>query len=141
MCYLWQAKFNLYKNSRTPQFWLTLSWQRQLSYRNQSIDLQHDGGCYHIETSPLICKSMDWFLYDNGLHHERVNWKWIKSLINFYWLETNLCQNCIWNSQNLLLALVDYLLNTVKGFENLKTGNLKHLYRNELQKERFQIKY
>ena len=37
---------------------LTLSWRRPLSYRNQSID--------------LLCKSMDWFLYDNGLHHERV---------------------------------------------------------------------
>ena len=30
-----------------------------LSYRNQSIDLRS--------------KSMDWFLYDNGLRHERVN--------------------------------------------------------------------
>ena len=39
---------------------LTLSWRRPLSYRNQSID--------------LLCKSMDWFLYDNGLHHERVNY-------------------------------------------------------------------
>ena len=29
-----------------------------LSYRNQSID--------------LLCKSMDWFLYDNGLRYERV---------------------------------------------------------------------
>ena len=29
-----------------------------LSYRNQSID--------------LLCKSVDWFLYDNGLRHERV---------------------------------------------------------------------
>ena len=28
------------------------------SYRNQSID--------------LLCKSMDWFLYDIGLRHERV---------------------------------------------------------------------
>ena len=28
-------------------------------YRNQSID--------------LLGKSMDWFLYDNGLRHERVN--------------------------------------------------------------------
>ena len=36
------------------------------------IDLFHDGGRYHIETSPLICrKSMDWFVYDNGLRHER----------------------------------------------------------------------
>ena len=35
----------------------TLSWQRPLSYRNHSIDLQS--------------KLMDWFLYDNGLCHER----------------------------------------------------------------------
>ena len=39
-------------------FYLTLSWRRPLSYRNQSID--------------LLSKSMDWFLYDNGLLHERV---------------------------------------------------------------------
>ena len=38
---------------------LTLSWRRPLSYRNQSIDLQS--------------KSMDWFLYDTDLRHERVN--------------------------------------------------------------------
>ena len=38
---------------------LTLSWQRPISYRNQSIDLQS--------------KSMGGFLYDIGLHHERVN--------------------------------------------------------------------
>ena len=37
---------------------LTLSWRGSLSYRNQSIDLQS--------------KSMGWFLYDNGLRHERV---------------------------------------------------------------------
>ena len=37
---------------------LTLLWWRPLSYRNQSIDLLH--------------KSMDWFLYDNSLRHERV---------------------------------------------------------------------
>ena len=36
---------------------LTLSWRRPLSYRNQSTDLQS--------------KSMDWFLYDNSLRHER----------------------------------------------------------------------
>ena len=38
---------------------LTLSQRRPLSYRNQSID--------------LLRKSIDWFLYDNGLRHERVN--------------------------------------------------------------------
>ena len=37
---------------------LTLSWRRSLSYRNQSIDLQG--------------KSMNWFLYDKDLRHERV---------------------------------------------------------------------
>ena len=37
---------------------LTLSRRRPLSYRNQSID--------------LLWKSMDWFLYDNGLLLERV---------------------------------------------------------------------
>ena len=37
----------------------TLSCRNPLSYRNQSID--------------FFCKSMDWFLYDNGLPHERVN--------------------------------------------------------------------
>ena len=37
---------------------LTLSWRRPLSYRKQSID--------------LLCKSMNWYLYDNGLRHERV---------------------------------------------------------------------
>ena len=37
---------------------LTLSWRRPSSYRNQSIDLLH--------------KSMDWFLYDNGFRHEKV---------------------------------------------------------------------
>ena len=41
---------------------LTLSWWRPLSYRNQSTD--------------LLRKSMDWFLYDNGLRHERVNKPW-----------------------------------------------------------------
>ena len=38
---------------------LTLSWRRSLPYGNQSIDLHS--------------KSMDWFLYDQDLCHERVN--------------------------------------------------------------------
>ena len=36
----------------------TLSWRRPLSYRNQSTD--------------LFRKSMDWFLYNKNLRHERV---------------------------------------------------------------------
>ena len=47
-----------------------------------AVYLFYDGGPYHIETSPLICrnhsidllcKPMDWFLYDRDLRHERVN--------------------------------------------------------------------
>ena len=43
---------------------LTLSWRRPLSYRNQSID--------------LLRKSMNWFLYDNGLRHERVKLRHVR---------------------------------------------------------------
>ena len=43
---------------------LTLSWRRPLSYRNQSTD--------------LLRKSMDWFLYDSGLRHERVKYVHVK---------------------------------------------------------------
>ena len=49
---LWRIKMSTISMS------LTISWRRPLSYRNQSIYLQS--------------KSMDWFLYDNGLGHERV---------------------------------------------------------------------
>ena len=44
----------------------TLSWRRPLSYRNQSID--------------LLAKSMDWFLHDNGLRHERVKHSFLDKL-------------------------------------------------------------
>ena len=40
-----------------PTVMLTLSWRRSLSYKNQSIGL---------------LKSMDWFLYDRNLRHERI---------------------------------------------------------------------
>ena len=46
---------------------LTLSWRRPLSYRNQSTD--------------LLRKSMDWFLCDNGLRHERVKCLFFKKNI------------------------------------------------------------
>ena len=61
---------------------LTLSRRRLLSCRNQSIDLP--------------CKSMDWFLYDNGLRHERVNLRIVSSFSIFCqlyrWIE--LMMNC-----------------------------------------------
>ena len=49
---------------------LALSWRRSLSYRNQSID--------------LLCKSIDWFLYDRGLRHERVETLYFKCLLRFW---------------------------------------------------------
>ena len=50
---------------------LTLSWRRPLSYK----------------TNPLLRKSMDWFLNDNGLRHERVKGKFMFPcfLLFFYW--------------------------------------------------------
>ena len=50
---------DIYASKYPRRMLLTLSWWRLLSYRNQSIGLQS--------------KSMDWSLYDNNLHHERVN--------------------------------------------------------------------
>ena len=47
-------------------FLLTLSWTSSLSYRNQTFD--------------LLCKSMDWFLYDRELVHERVKRTFFDSL-------------------------------------------------------------
>ena len=49
----------LHELSGIVKLCLTHSWRRSLPYRNQSIDLQG--------------KSMDWFLYDKSIHHERVN--------------------------------------------------------------------
>ena len=57
-----------------PWHSLTLSRRRPLSYRNQSID--------------LLRKSIDWFLYHNGLRHERVNFK-IYDVINWETINCN----------------------------------------------------
>ena len=54
---------------------LTLSGQRALSHRNQSID--------------LLCKLMDWFLYDNSLRHERVNVFIVISWLHFWHLKSS----------------------------------------------------
>ena len=55
----WIKKYSLEESFETfTDSFLTLSRRRSISYRNQSID--------------LLCKSMDWFLYDIGLRRERV---------------------------------------------------------------------
>ena len=87
---------------------LTLSWRRPLSYRNQSNDLQS--------------KLMDWFLYDNGLRHERINsyfatvrslqkiqvWKWKHSSS----LNQNFVRQCsnLSSSLNFLYSFQAHLL-------------------------------
>ena len=57
------------------EFRLTLSWWRSLSYRNQSTD--------------LLRKSMDWFLYDNDLSHKRAKSSFFRDSANsafWFWL-------------------------------------------------------
>ena len=74
---------------------LTLSWRRPLSYRNQSTDLPP--------------KSMDWFLYDNGLHHEIGNESGCFSA-------KNILSNKNWAARNCksLLFLLPFLINFFK---------------------------
>ena len=56
---------NCAKKVRINTLGLTFSWWRSRSYKNHSID--------------FLGKSMDWFLYDRHLRHERVNDKIQKS--------------------------------------------------------------
>ena len=66
-CDLYLCQIIARANSRS--LW-TLSWWGPLSYRNQSIALQSKS--YRNQSIALQSKLMDWFLYDNGLRHERV---------------------------------------------------------------------
>ena len=54
--------------------YMLVQWTKWQNYKDsvkrKSRQLFDDGGCYHIETSPLICGAND---NDNGLRHERVN--------------------------------------------------------------------
>ena len=68
--------------------YITLSWRRPLSYRNQSIDLRS--------------KSMDWFLYDNGRLHERVKQS------NLHWFP--LCVISGKSNSSTLLSFIHVLL-------------------------------
>ena len=62
---------------------LIFSWQRSLSYRNQSID--------------LCRKSMDWFLYDRDLRHQRA--KVIKPF------QAKVYFHIPWQRQNTIVSL------------------------------------
>ena len=73
-CSLMDSQRSLLNNIISPETTthfqsLTLSWQRSLSYQNQSID--------------FLCKSVDWFLDNRDLRHERFNKSLLKSKILF----------------------------------------------------------
>ena len=53
-----QTNITVANSAEEPFLILSISWRRFLSYRNQSTD--------------FFCESMDWFLYDRNLRHERV---------------------------------------------------------------------
>ena len=79
--------------------YLTLSWRRPLSYRNQSIDLQS--------------KSVDWFLYNNGLRHERVkqicyHQMYLIIVYYCYFFFALLPKLCVTLFQNVLLSLMSH---------------------------------
>ena len=61
-------------------FYLILSWWRPLSYRNQSTELQS--------------KSMDWFLYDSGLRHERVRSLIFQNCLDIVCTSLEKCFSC-----------------------------------------------
>ena len=63
---------------------LTLSWRKPLSCRNQSTDFQN--------------KSMDWFLYDNGLHQKELKPDWFSEmkLLQIYFYELLAFSQCIY---------------------------------------------
>ena len=93
---IWIKIAFLGQNWTVSSIWkcLTLSWRRPLSYKNQSID--------------LLCKSVDWFLYDNGLRHERVKklglTKWSISVMNqlkYQQVMTCYCTIAIYSLQNI----------------------------------------
>ena len=62
---------------------LTLSRRRPLSYRKQSIDLR--------------IKSMGWFLYGNGLRHERVKLTTLFFRVSELNLPNSRLFNSLWN--------------------------------------------
>ena len=71
------------------QTYLTLSWWRPLSYRNQSID--------------FLCKSAYWFLYDNGFHHERV-----KSILEVDFLNLKIYIQSLKYTWSILFELIHF---------------------------------
>ena len=65
-----------------------------------------------------------------------ISLKWIKLLINFYWLQTNLCQNL--KQPGFTYSACGPFTKHCERIQKFReTGNLRHFYRNELDKVRF----
>ena len=102
-----------------------------LSYRNQSIE--------------LLCKLMDWFLYDRDLHHERVNW------LYFYWYSQTMlvvipkssrdCMTLIFTEINFWRVLPQNNLDSVKraSITGLKNNNFVQIWHLSLNLSIFEI--
>ena len=72
----------------------TLSWRRSLSYRTQSTDLQN--------------KSMDWFLYDRDLRHEKIKRQlWNYKLNQTFQIRIIHCSNkYLWKNEKYVLQYI-----------------------------------
>ena len=72
----------------------TLSWRRSLSYRTQSIDLQN--------------KSMDWFLYDRDLRHEKIKRQlWNYKLNQTFQIRIIHCSNkYLWKNEKYVVQYI-----------------------------------
>ena len=94
-------------------FHCTLSWRRSLSYRNQSIDLRGRVSFLinFIKKEALARKSMDWFLCDRDLRHERVKLKKkSKQSCLTYILQFSLCITMKWCScSNIFISNFELL--------------------------------
>ena len=72
---------------------LTLSWQRPCSYRNQYID--------------LLCKPIDWFLYENVMVHRRLHFRQIHILFLFQRFE---CYTTVIVTELLYINKISFFL-------------------------------
>ena len=86
---------------------LTFSWRRSLSRRNQSTNLQN--------------KSMNWFLYDWDLRHERVTLSAIVRLHECQIFLFNILHNMRWRKQRTgkLSLRKSFPYNIIRAIENV----------------------
>ena len=106
---------------------LTFLWRKSLSYRKQSTD--------------LLCKSMDWFLYERDLRHERVKRHLEKTKgtkLSVFWILNDL--GCYWNNCSMRATIFKALSLFFKRFSVcLQKSILIHFWLLTTQKMKFSI--